>query len=256
MTAIFAQSPTLTVAGISHGFFGRQGGFSSGPYAGLNTSESAGDDLTLVARNRAQAAAALGFSADALATVRQVHSNHVLALTSPPQPGERHEADAMVTNQGGLLLGVLTADCAPILLADPEAGVVAAAHAGWKGAAGGIVYATVLAMTRLGADPARIRAVIGPTISMRNYEVGPETAAEILRLDAAAARHIAIPDGSRRERFDIPGLLHSQLAETGLGTVDDLKLCTYADPERWFSYRYARHHGTTTGRQIALIGLT
>jgi YfiH family protein len=165
------------------------------------------------------------------------------------------EADAMVTNRPDLLLGILTADCAPVLLADPEAGIVGAAHAGWKGAAGGIVRATVQAMAGLGADPKNIRAAIGPTISGPNYEVGPETARQIVALDAAAPAHVRVPQGKTREHFDIPGLLMEQLFGAGVGLVSDLGMCTYANPGVFFSHRYATHHGTTTGRQIAIIGL-
>ena len=155
----------------------------------------------------------------------------------------------------GLVLGILTADCAPILLADPEAGVIGAAHAGWKGAAGGIAYATVLAMVALGADPRDIRAAIGPTISGANYEVGPEfAAASRSRQHPHAAVRISRPDG-RPRAFRPPGFVADQLLGAGVGLVDDLRLCTYADPRRYFSHRYATHEGTTTGRQIALIGL-
>jgi YfiH family protein len=161
----------------------------------------------------------------------------------------------MVTNRPDLLLGILTADCSPVLLADPQAGIVGAAHAGWKGAAGGILYATVLAMVGLGADPKNIRAAIGPTISGANYEVGPDAAVQITALDKAAERHISIPDGKTREHFDIPGLLQEQLFGAGVGLVGDLGLCTYALPDRYYSHRWATHHGKTTGRQISIIGL-
>jgi YfiH family protein len=240
-----------SLAAMPHGFFGRQGGASSGDFASLNTGGAVGDDPTLVEKNRAQVAAALGF--DSLVIVRQVHSTTVVVLKEPPAPGT--EADAMVTSRPGLLLGILTADCAPILLADPDAGVVGAAHAGWKGACGGIAYGTVMAMVGLGADPKNIRAVIGPTISGPNYEVGPETAAQIVAADSAAARHISIPPGKTREHFDIPGLLREQLLGAGLESVADLGQCTYAQPDAYFSHRYATHHGTRTGRQIAVIGL-
>lgn len=249
----FVTSPALE--GIPHGFFGREGGVSSGIFASLNTSESSGDDLTLVASNRAQAAQAIQFSPDALVTVRQVHSNTVLAVTEvPSHTAPRHEADAMVTNVPGLVLGILTADCTPILLADREAGVIGAAHAGWKGAADGIAYATVLAMVALGADPARIHAAIGPTISGPNYEVGPEFAASLLAKHSSAVLRISRLYGAR-EHFDLPGFVGDQLIGAGVGRIDDLKLCTYADAERWFSHRRATHNHTTTGRQIALIGL-
>jgi YfiH family protein len=256
MTAPFTTSTVLAVLpGVVHGFFGRQGGYSSGPFSSLNMSESSGDDLTLVARNRAQAIETIGLSPTSLVSLRQVHSTRVLTLDTVPDLGERPEADAVVTALPGIALSILTADCAPILLADPEAGVIAAAHAGWKGAAGGILGKTIAAMGRLGAEPARIRAAIGPTISGPNYEIGPETAAAIIALDSAAAAHVSIPAGGAREHFDIPGLLRDQLALAGVGHVDDLGLCTYADPARWFSHRYATHHRTIAGRQIALIAL-
>ena len=178
MTAPYVTTPALD--GIPHGFFGREGGVSTGVFASLNVSESSGDDLSHVANNRAQATRAIQFSPDALITVKQVHSTTVVALTERPDPAERREADAIVTNLPGLVLGILTADCAPILFADPEAGVIGAAHAGWKGAVGDIAYSTVLAMVALGADLANIRAVIGPTISGPNYEVGPEFAAALV----------------------------------------------------------------------------
>lgn len=252
MTPPFVTSALLD--STPHGFFGREGGVSTGVFASLNVSEKSGDDLTHVANNRAQATQAIQFPTEALATVRQVHSSTVVVLTERPDPAERREADAMVTNRPGVVLGILTADCTPILLADPEAGVIGAAHAGWKGAAGGIAYTTVLAMVSLGADPAKIRAVIGPTISGANYEVGPEFAAALIDKHPHAAVRITRPNG-QREHFDLPGFISDQLVGAGVGRVEDLRLCTYADPRRWFSHRRATHEHTTTGRQIALIGL-
>jgi polyphenol oxidase len=241
--------------GIPHGFFGREGGESTGVFASLNVSEASGDDLTHVANNRAQATRAIQFSPDALVTVRQVHSNDVVTITERPAPSApRHEADAMVTNVPGIVFGILTADCTPILLADREAGVIGAAHAGWKGAAGGIAYATVLAMVALGAEPSRISAVIGPTISGPNYEVGPEFAASLLEKHPHAAVRISRLYGPR-EHFDLPGFVGDQLVGAGVGKVEDLRLCTYADPAAYFSHRRATHEKTTTGRQISLIGL-
>jgi YfiH family protein len=239
---------------IVHGFFGREGGRSKGEVGTNNMSIGVGDDPDLVVSNRSSAAYAMGqHGIKDLVVFRQVHSTTVVTLTDRPQGVV--EADAMVTNRPDLLLGILTADCAPVLLADPEAGIVGAAHAGWKGAAGGIVRATVQAMAGLGADPKNIRAAIGPTISGPNYEVGPETARQIVALDAAAAAHVRVPQGKTREHFDIPGLLMEQLFGAGVGLVSDLGMCTYANPGVFFSHRYATHHGTTTGRQIAIIGL-
>jgi YfiH family protein len=160
----------------------------------------------------------------------------------------------MVTGHHGLLLGILTADCAPILLADPEASVIGAVHAGWKGAVSGIAEATVDAMVRLGADRSRIVAAIGPTISAANYEVGAEFAADLLARHPLAASRIARPNGGR-EHFDLAGFIVDRLRSAGVGLVNDLGICTYAEPKRYFSHRRATHEGTTTGRQIALIAL-
>lgn len=256
MTAPFDQSRALAaLPRIRHAFFGLRGGSSTGLYASMNMSETAGDKLNHVVENRRQAAGALGFPLDNLATLKQVHSTAVLAITEPPDPDERFEADAMVSNLPGLVMGILTADCAPVLLADAEAGVIGAFHAGWKGAVGGIAYGTVMGMVSLGADPARIVAAIGPTISLANYEVGPEFAADVLRQHRDAANRFTTPEGGR-EHFDLPGFVFDQLHGAGVGLVDDLKLCTYAEPKRFFSHRYATHQNTTTGRQMALIGLT
>jgi YfiH family protein len=255
MTAPFDQSrPLAAQRGIRHGFFGRRGGVSTGTFASLNMSEASSDKLNHVAQNRAQATELLGFPVGNLATVKQVHSTSVVAITSPPDPAERQEADAMVSNLPGIILGILTADCAPVLLADAKAGVIGAFHAGWKGAIGGIAYGTVMGMVALGADPARIVAAIGPTISLANYEVGPEFAADLLAKHRDAGNRISKPNGGR-EHFDLPGFVFDQLHGAGVGLVTDLGLCTYAEPKRFFSHRYATHHGTTTGRQMALIGL-
>jgi YfiH family protein len=256
MPAPYRISKVLDVPGIRHGFFGREGGRSKGDLAGNNMGINQGDNPDLVVSNRASAANAMGgYDVKDLVVFRQVHSTSVVTLTERPDRTIAIEADAMVTNRGDILLGILTADCSPVLLADAEAGIVGAAHAGWKGAAGGILPATVAAMVALGADPARIRAAIGPTISGANYEVGPDTARDIVALDSAAAGHISIPHGKTREHFDIPGLLTEQLFGAGVGLVGDLGLCTYANPAKYFSHRYATHNGINTGRQIAVIGL-
>ena len=256
MTAPFDQSRALSaLPRIRHGFFGRRGGVSTGVFASLNMSETGGDKLNHVAQNRQQATESLGFPIDNLATLKQVHSTTVMAITSPPDPAERFEADAMVSNLPGLVMGILTADCAPVLLADAEAGVIGAFHAGWKGATGGIAYGTVIGMVSRGAVPTRIVAANGPTRSYDKYEVGPEFAAHVLRQHRDAANRIGKPTGER-EHFDLPGFVFDQLHGAGVGLVEDLKLCTYAEPKRYFSHRYATHRDTTTGRQMALIGLT
>jgi hypothetical protein len=255
MTTPFEQSRALSrLSGIRHGFFGRRGGVSTGLFASLNVSESSGDKLNHVAQNRAQTAELLGFSADNLVTMKQVHSVTVLEVTRRPSPGDRPEADAFVTRVPGLALGILTADCTPILLADAEAGVIAAAHAGWRGAVSGIAEATVVAMVSLGADPERIVAAIGPTISEPNYEVGPEWAAELLKHHRDASNRISRPEGGR-EHFDLPGFVFDHLIGAGVGVVDDLRLCTYAEPKKYFSHRWATQKGTPTGRQLSVIGL-
>jgi polyphenol oxidase len=255
MTMDHDLGPTLSECpGVRHAFLGRRGGVSTGDFASLNVSETSGDDLNHVARNRAQAVEAISFPASALATLKQVHSTTVIALTDPPNPDTRPEGDAIVTATPGLVLGILTADCAPVLLADPEARVIGAFHAGWKGAIGGIARNTVEAMVALGANPANIVAAIGPTISAANYEVGPDFAADLVSRHPAAGSRLSKPGGGR-EHFDLPGFVLDQLRDAGVGLVEDLAICTYAHPERHFSHRYATHNGTTTGRQIALIGL-
>jgi YfiH family protein len=253
MPAPYTISKVLAHDSIVHGFFGREGGRSMGDLASNNMSISQGDNPDLVVSNRSSAAYAMGeHGIKDLVVFRQIHSTKVVTLTERPQGVI--EADAMVTNRPDLLLGILTADCSPILLADPEAGIIGGAHAGWKGAAGGVLKRTVDAMVALGAKPENIRAAIGPTISGANYEVGPETAAQIVALNPAAQAHLSIPEGKSREHFDIPGLLQEQLFDAGVGLVSDLNLCTYALPDRYFSHRYATHHRITTGRQIAIIG--
>jgi polyphenol oxidase len=256
MSAPYLTSKVLADPRIHHGFYGREGGRSKGDFASNNMSIAQGDNPDLVVSNRSSAAYAHGqHGIKDLVVFRQVHSCTVVTITRRHDPAIAIEADAMVTNRHDQLLGVLTADCSPILLADPEAGVVGAVHAGWKGAAGGILPATVAAMVKLGAKPEHIRAAIGPTISGANYEVGPETAAQIAALDPAAGGHISVPPGKSREHFDIPGLLQEQLFRAGVGLVGDLGVCTYANPDRYFSHRNATHHGIGTGRQIGIIGL-
>ena len=239
---------------LPHGFFGREGGESTGDFATNNMSIAIGDDPVVVNHNRNAACMQLGFHGRQLVLLKQVHSARVVALTERPDPERAMEADGIVTKHHGLILGILTADCAPILLADHEAKVIGAVHAGWKGAADDIVYSAILAMVGLGADPKNIRAAIGPTISAANYEVGPEFAANLVAKHPAAASRISKPDGGR-EHFDLPGFIADQLKGAGVGFVADCQTCTYADPKAYFSHRRATHEGMRTGRQIALIGL-
>lgn len=251
MTAPYLASDALD--GLPHGFFGRQGGLSEGPFASLNASVSVGDDPHVVDQNRKKACGQFAPFRD-LVLLKQVHSNRIVAVTKPNARDVPIEADGMVTDNPRLLLGILTADCTPILLADQKAGVVGAVHAGWKGAANDIVYAAVLAMVGLGANPADVRAAIGPTISGPNYEVGPEFAASLIEKHPAVASRIDRPGGGR-EHFDLPGFVGDQLRGAGVGYVADCRTCTYANPEEYFSHRRATHEQTITGRQIALIGL-
>jgi polyphenol oxidase len=256
MTSPFEQSPLLAaMPGLKHGFFGRRGGHSTGDFASLNVSETGGDKLALVATNRAETIKTLGLPATALATMTQIHSSKVLMLTERPAPGDRPEADGVVTALPGVALGILTADCAPILFADPKAAVIGAAHAGWKGALGGVIANTVEAMIALGARRERIVAAIGPTISLVNYEVGPEFAADLLKRHRDASNRLAKPNGGR-EHFDLPGFVFDQLIEAGVGKVNDLQRCTYVHAKHYFSHRRATHEGTNAGRQISVIGLS
>ena len=251
MSIPFARSDAL---GVRHGFFGRTGGASQGEFAGANMSTSVGDDSEAVAANRRSAAEAIGLSSD-LQLLKQIHSADVVTLTEPLAEPGTVAADALVTNQPGLLLAILTADCTPILLADPEAGVIGAAHAGWRGAVDGVVGNTIAAMRALGADPTRIVAAIGPTITQPNYEVGEQFRADFLALHPTGARFFTTPPG-KRAHFDLPGFVEDQLRHAGAGVVHRVGGCTYAHPDLYFSHRYATHQGTRTGRQVSVIGLT
>ncbi|KKB80156.1 hypothetical protein VW35_06915 [Devosia soli] len=248
----FAQVPSLKNAGVQHGFFGRSGGVSSGEFAGLNVSYATGDVPDAVDRNRALVSEALG--GKPLVTVKQVHSNRVVTIADGALPEKTVEADALVTARTDMLLGILTADCAPLLLVDPAARVVGAAHAGWRGAVDGILTNTVLAMEALGAQRTQIHFAIGPTISGKNYEVGQSFEEEVLTLHPKAEAFFSTPP-SGKAHFDLPRYLASEAVDLGVADVVDTGLCTYADPERFFSHRYATHQKTRTGRQIAVIGL-
>jgi len=242
-------SPDL--APFSHGFFTRLGGVSQGLYAGLNGGRGSADAPEAVAENRARIAAHLG--AAELVTLHQVHSPQVVVVeeaweAAPPR------ADAMVTGRPGLALAVLTADCAPVLLADREAGVIGAAHAGWRGARAGVLEAVVSAMTAHGAAPERIAATVGPTISQRAYEVGPEFLARLVDEDPETARFFAAGPGARA-LFDLPGYCLWRLRRAG---VDGRWTghCTYGDAARFFSYRRATHAGEPDyGRLVSAIML-
>ncbi|TWI35069.1 peptidoglycan editing factor PgeF [Paracoccus sulfuroxidans] len=239
---------------VRHGFFTRKGGASSGLFSGLNCGYGSSDQGEIVAINRARVAEAMGVPVTRLATVHQVHSAEVVTLREGCDPTEaaKQRADAMVTAVPGIALGVLTADCQPILLADPQAGVIGALHAGWKGALGGIIEATVGAMNDLGAT--HIRAVIGPTISQRAYEVGEDFMDAFLAEDPGHHRFFAGgPNG--RPMFDLPSFGLSRLREAGV-EAEWTGHCTYSDPERFYSYRRTTHNSEADyGRLISVIVL-
>lgn len=243
-------SPALTAR---HGFFSRKGGASSGIFHGLNCGPGSSDLAEIVAINRARAAAALDVPPEHLVSLHQVHSAEVVNVTGPMV--ERPRADGMVTRVPGLALGVLTADCQPVLFSDAEAGVVGAAHAGWRGARDGVLEATVSAMERLGAHRDRIVAVIGPTISQAAYEVSPDFAESFIDDDPANARFFVNgPQG--RPLFDLPAFGLARLRATGIGHAEWTGHCTYRDPERFYSYRRTTHRGEADyGRLISAIRL-
>ena len=238
---------------VRHGFFTRKGGASSGIFAGLNCGPGSSDMAEMVAINRTRVAEAMGAAPEALVTLHQVHSPDVAVLDAAPP--ERLRADAMVTATPGIVLGVLTADCQPVLFADPQAGVIGAAHAGWRGTLDGVLDATLDAMERLGAQRGRIRAVIGPCISQSAYEVGPEFLDRFLAEDPGLGRHFINGTGDRY-LFDLPGYGLHRLRDAGVGHAEWTRHCTYRDESRFFSYRRTTHRGEADyGRLISTIRL-
>ena len=240
------QSPLLPVR---HGFFTREGGVSAGPYASLNCSTSGADDPDAVAENRARVARALGTVPSMLLGLSQVHGADVVTVEAPWPPSAGPRADAAVTRQPGLALGIITADCAPVLLADAAAGVVGAVHAGWRSAVGGVLEATVAAMAALGAQPGRIAAVVGPCIRQSSYEVGPD-----LRDAAGPPGGAFFQPGARAGhwQFDLPGYCAMRLGGCAVGAVD---AATFADPRFWSHRRRTLAGGGPIGHQISAIVL-
>ena len=242
------------LAGVPHGFLGRRGGHSVGLIAGLNAGLGAGDDDAAVLANRALAVQAV-LPGGALVSVYQIHSPACVTVTAPWANDLRPQADALVTDRPGLVLGVVTADCAPVLLADRAAGVIGAAHAGWKGAAAGVTDNTIAAMEALGAQRSRITAAIGPCIAQASYEVDQAFVARFCADDPGNARHFAAGRAGHAQ-FDLEGYVAARLESAGIGPVQRMREDTYADPTRFYSYRRATHLGEPSyGRQIALIGL-
>ena len=241
------------LAGVTHGFFTRAGGASSGVFQGLNCGFGSSDQHEIVALNRARVAEAMGGTPAQLAGVTQIHSATVVTLTEAP--ADKPDADAMVTATPGLILSILTADCQPVLFADKEAGVIGAAHAGWKGTIAGILEDTVTAMEALGAKRENITAVIGPSISQRAYEVGEDFFDRVISEDDTAARWFANGENGRY-LFDLPGYGLHRLRQAGVGQAAWTRHCTYGDPARFFSYRRTTHaREADYGRLISAIRL-
>lgn len=237
-----------------HGFLGRRGGVSTGALAGLNVGYGSRDDREAIAENRRRSIAAVLPEAE-LATVHQVHSADVVYVTEPWPQEQRPHADAMVTDRPGLLLGILTADCAPVLFADEDRTVVGAAHAGWRGALGGVTDSTIEAMERLGVRRDRIHAAVGPCIALPSYEVDEAFRERFLETDPENQRFF-LGAGSAKPHFDLEGYVVHRLLAAGVGEVEALSLDTYADADRFYSYRRATHRGEPDyGRQVSLIGL-
>lgn len=237
-----------------HGFLGRRGGVSVGECAGLNVGYGSNDDRDSIAENRRVAVDAL-CSGAALATVHQAHSAEVVVATEPWPQDQRPRADAMVTETPGLLIGILTADCAPVLFADNRAGVVGAAHAGWRGAIGGVVESTIEAMERLGARRDHIHAAVGPCIAQPSYEVDQGFHIRFLEEDPSNERFF-VPGPAAKPHFDLEAYVVHCLLAAGIGEVEALNLDTYAAPDRFFSFRRATHRGEADyGRQLSAIAI-
>ncbi len=249
-------APALDLPGVRHAFFTREGGASEGVYASLNGGVGSRDDPAAVVENRRRMAAVLGVAPGRLCVPYQVHSAEALVIDDPFGPDDRPRLDGLATGAAGLALGVTGADCGVVLLADPDARVVGAVHAGWKGALGGVLEATVAAMERAGAARGRVTAVLGPTIAQASYEVGPEFPARFAAVDPAYARFFRPAARDNHALFDLPGFIGARLGAAGVGRFEDLALDTYADEARFFSYRRTTHRGEPDyGRLVAAIAL-
>jgi YfiH family protein len=250
------EASILALDGIRHGFFTRQGGVSGGLYASLNGGVGSKDNIEHVTENRARMAAAVGVTPDRFVTAYQIHSPHVVVVETPWTAETRPRADAIVTRMRALAIGISTADCGPVLLADPKARVVGAAHAGWRGALGGVVEATIEAMEQLGATRGEIRAALGPMIRQQNYEVGTDLMERFGTEDPASSRFFAPAPREGHAMFDLPGYIGSRLTRAGVRYIEDLGHCTYADPDRFFSFRRTTHHNEADyGRHVNAIAL-
>jgi YfiH family protein len=247
---------TLAVPGVSHAFFTRAGGVSEGVYGSLNGGVGSRDAPEAVSENRARMAAALAVAPERLLVPFQVHSPDAIAVEAPWAPEARPRCDGIVTATPGLALAVTGADCGMILFADPEARVIGAAHAGWKGALGGVIEATVAAMAKLGARPARIRAGLGPCIAQASYEVGPEFVAKFAEADHSSGRFFVPSVNEGRAMFDLHGYIGERARRAGLERFEDSGLDTYADENSFFSYRRTTHRREPDyGRLVSAIAL-
>lgn len=241
---------------IRHGFFTREGGVSAGIYTSLNCGPGSKDDPAAVAENRARCMAQMDLPAEALVTVYQCHTPDAVVVGAPFAKGEAPKADAMVTNKPGLALGILTADCVPVLFADRKAAVIGAAHAGWRGALGGVLENTLEAMSKLGAKPGNVVAAIGPCIGQRSYEVGPEFPAPFLAEFAGNSDFFAAANRPGHHLFDLPGYVARRLSRRGLAEITRVPADTCRDETRFFSYRRATLRGEPDyGRQLSAIVL-
>jgi YfiH family protein len=255
--ATMLQSPALSaLTGIRHGFFTRTGGVSTGCYESLNGGVGSKDIPAHVAENRARMATAVGVLPGRLISAYQIHSPVVVTVDAPWDVNVRPKADAIVTRASGLAIAVSTADCGPILFADAEAGVIGAAHAGWRGALSGVAEATIAVMERCGADRSRIVAALGPMIRQQNYEVGPEFLAQFAAVDSGNERFFRNAPRAGHSLFDLAEYIAARLAGAGIGRIDDLGRCTYAEPQTFFSYRRSVHRSEPDyGRHLNAIAL-
>lgn len=245
MTPPFLTSDALHADGISHGFFGRQGGVSHGLYDSLNAGYGSDDNPNHVMENQGRIANTLG--AKHLVTNHQIHSKDVVTITDYTDLAERLKADGLVTNRPHIALGALHADCAPIIFADLRAGIIGACHAGWRGAVNGVSEATILAMEALGAQRSAILAAIGPCISGVNYEVGDDFRRIAIEIDPHTEPHFHVPKAGKAH-FSLPDYLRDRLSREGV-TVDSMPPpCTYGNPQNYFSYRYNTHHNAVKGQ--------
>ena len=251
----FVTSNLAELPGIAHGFFTRHGGVSEGIYASLNCGLGSNDVAAAVRENRARVQAHLG--AHCLLSAHQIHSATAITVTGPWPDAERPKVDAIVTATPGVAVGALSADCAPVLFADPVARVVAAAHAGWRGAVGGIVEAAIAEMEKLGAKRQQIRAAVGPTIGASVYEVGPDFERQVLGLDPEAAPRFHAPRPGARVHFDLPGYVADRLRRANVQVADETPPCTFNENPKYFSYRRTQaRQEPDYGRQISAIVLT